>query len=119
MNPGASVLGVLGLCRVPHATLHTFRPVNPGPAGGCVRCVRFARPRARMRKIFFFLFNRGVYFQGGEILLRELLKTQHTLHTLHRKLRGIDFKRVFLCWVCVGLMVFVLGWVLVGENGHD
>lgn len=119
MNPGASVLGVLGLCRVSLATLHSWCPLNSGPLGSCVRCVRFTRLRAHVRRIFSPLSLLGAPADVAENLLRELLKSQHTLHTLHRMLKGIVLKGFFLCWVCVGLMVFVLGWVSVGENGHD
>lgn len=102
MTTPESVLGVLGMCRLYLPTLHTFGPVNTGLMGVCVRCVRFTRPRARVREK---IARPIAYWAAGynpKISLREALKTLHTLHTLHTLPKCIVFIEVFVCWVCVG-----------------
>lgn len=50
MSARKSVLGVLGVCWVDFATLHSAKPRPARVLDGCVRCVRFARVRACVRK---------------------------------------------------------------------
>lgn len=50
MSTQESVLGVLGVCWVDFATLHSAKPHSARVLDGCVRCVRFARVRACVRR---------------------------------------------------------------------
>lgn len=118
MSTPKSVLGVLALCRLDFATLHTCSPVTTRVLDECVRCVRFKRVRARVRKKIARCITSPVALNPSKISLREALKTLHTLHTLHRCSKASDFIRVFVCWVCVGLAVFVLGCGFGARNGQ-
>jgi hypothetical protein len=43
-------------------------------------------------------------------------KTQQTQHTQLNAVKDIDFKGIYLCWVCVGLRVFCVGFGFSGEG---
>lgn len=116
MTTPKSVLGVLALCRLDFATLHTYSPVTTRVLDECVRCVRFKRVRARVRKKIARCITSLAAPNPSKISLREALKTLHTLHTLHICSKAFVFIRVFVCWVCVGLAVFVLG---CGSGARD
>lgn len=118
MSTPKSVLGVLALCRVDFATLHTFSPVTTRVLGECVRCVRFKRVRARVRKKNARCITYLTALNLSKFSLREALKTLHTLHTLHRCSKAFVFIGVFVCWVCVGLAVFVLGCGFGARDGQ-
>lgn len=118
MSTPESVLGVLALCRLDFATLHTFSPVTTRVLGECVRCVRFKRVRARVRKKIARRITYLAALNPSKISLREALKTLHTLHTLHRCSKAFVFNGVFVCWVCVGLAVFVLGCGFGARDGQ-
>lgn len=52
MSAPASVLGVLAVCRVDFATLHSCKPSGPGASVGlCKVCKVYARARVRAGKI--------------------------------------------------------------------
>lgn len=118
MSTPESVLGVLALCSLYRATLHSSSPVNTGPLSMCVRCVRFTRPRTHVREKISSCITPVAHWKRSEISLREALKPLQTLHTLHRSIQSIVFVRFFVCWVCVGLAVFVLGWVFCAGVGR-
>lgn len=118
MSAPKSVLGVLALCRLDFATLHTCSPVTTRVLDECVRCVRFKRVRARVRKKIARLIAYPAALITSKISLREALKTLQTLHTLHTASKAFVFIEVLVCWVCVGLAVFVLCWVFGGRNGQ-
>lgn len=118
MSTPKSVLGVLALCRLVFATLHTYGPVNTRPLGECVRCVRFKRVRARVRKKIARCITSLAAPNPSKFSLREALKTLHTLHTLHRRSKAFVFIEVLVCWVCVGLAVFVLGCGFGARDGQ-
>lgn len=119
MTTPESVLGVLALCRLDFATLHTASPVTMRPLDECVRCVRFKRVRARVRKKIARLIGYLAARNPSEISLREALKTLHTLHTLHSRSKAFVFIEISVCWVCVRLAVFVLGCGFGGGRGDD
>lgn len=118
MSTPKSVLGVLALCRLDFATLHTYSPVTTRVLGECVRCVRFKRVRARVRKKIARCITYLTALNPSKISLREALKTLHTLHTLHGCSKAFVFIEVLVCWVCVGLAVFVLGCGFGGRDGQ-
>ena len=118
MSAPECVLGVLALCRLDSATLHTVSPVNLRPLDECVRCVRFRRVRGRARKKIARLIAYPAALITSKFSLRDDLKTLQTLHTLHTVYKAFVFIEVFVCWVCVGLAVFVLGWVFGGRDGQ-
>lgn len=118
MTTPESVLGVLALCRLDFATLHTASPVTMRPLDECVRCVRFKRARVRVRKKITRSFACSDARSANEISLREAMETLQTLHTLHTLPKGFVFIEIFVCWVCVGLAVFVLGCVFGARDGQ-
>lgn len=118
MSTPKSVLGVLALCRVDFATLHTCSPVTTRVLGECVRCVRFKRVRARVRKKISRCITCLAALNPSKFSLREALKTLHTLHTLHRCSKAFVFIEFFVCWACVGLAVIVLGCGFGARDGQ-
>jgi hypothetical protein len=64
--------------------------------------------RARMRDVISTT-GKGKFF-----FLCEDRKTQQTQHTQHRVIKVIDFKGIYLCWVCVGLRFFCVGFGFSG-----
>lgn len=106
MNAGKSVLGVLGMCWVGLAN-PTQRKATGGAGCGCaVLGVLGLRARARACAKNLQRLGEGV---GIKKTLREAGKTRQTRHTQHSTNQGFVFKGFFVCWVCVGLAVFVLG----------
>lgn len=64
--------------------------------------------RARMRDVICIEGHGHIFF------LCEGRKTQQTQHTQLKVIKGIDFKEIYLCWVCVGLRVFCVGFGFSG-----
>lgn len=118
MSAPIGVLGVLTVCSLVSPTLHSASPVNTGPLAECVRCVRFTRVRTRVREKISPCSTPVAHWNSSVISLREASKPLHTLHTLHRVFERIVFIGVFVCWVCVGLAVFVLAWVFGAGVGQ-
>ncbi len=77
------VLGVLGVCWVGFATLHSAKPHSARVLDGCVRCVRFARVRACVRKKIAAPFQP---IRSGVFSLRENLKNLTNLTHLTQML---------------------------------
>lgn len=106
MTTTECVLGVLPVCRV--VSLNPTQPqaTNGAGCGGCVLGVLGLRARARVYEFIFSGLVGDAFFSP-----REDRNTQQTQHTLHSMIQSLVFIGFVLCWVCVGLGVFVLGWV--------
>jgi hypothetical protein len=61
-----------------------------------------------MRNVIYIENDGWIFF------LCEDRKTQQTQHTQLKVIKDIDFKEIYLCWVCVGLLVFCVGFGFSG-----
>lgn len=108
MSAGACVLGVLGWCRVGSGNPTQPEPPSGGRSGGLCRvCWVFTRAGACAQFSCVIQPTQGNAFFST----CEDRKTQQTQHTPHNYMQCIVFKGFCVCWVCVGLEFFVLGWV--------
>jgi hypothetical protein len=106
MSTSCGVSGCVGLCRVAFVRPTQVKATVVAGFAGAVSCVSGLRARAR---VCMQLVKGRV--KGCVLFLREAQKTQQTRHTQHSFIEAFVFIGFFVCWVCVGLSVFVSGSV--------